>query len=72
MQIALLCNLGDTRGTKPRSETMQWFEATARALMLAVIVLIGAVIVRNVTDALTAATHGPRLDRTASLTVLSR
>jgi hypothetical protein len=51
---------------------MQWFEATARALMLAVIVLIGAVIVRNVTDALTAATHGPRLDRTASLTVLSR
>ncbi len=51
---------------------MQWFEATARAIMLAVIVLIGAVIVRNVTDALTVATHGARLDRTASLTVLSR
>ncbi len=45
---------------------MQWFEATARALLLAVIVLTGAAVVRNITDALTAVTtHAPAMQRTA-------
>jgi len=72
MRIASLRGLDDIRGAQPRSELMQWFEATARAMILAIIVLIGAAVVRNVTEALTVATHGPSLARTASLTVLSR
>jgi hypothetical protein len=44
---------------------MEWFEAIARAVVIAVVVLTGAAIVRNVTDALTVATHGPVLQRTA-------
>jgi len=71
MQIAALQDSADIHGAQRRS-AMQWFEAIARTLLIAVIVLTGAAIVRNVTDALTAATHGPVLERTASLTPVSR
>jgi hypothetical protein len=37
---------------------MKWIEAAARALVIAAAVLIGATIVRNITDALTDATGG--------------
>jgi hypothetical protein len=65
MQIAVLRNPADIRGIQARSETMQWFEATARAVLIALIVLTGAAVVRNVTDALTAATHAPVLQQSA-------
>jgi hypothetical protein len=67
MRIAALHDSADTRGAQARSEAMQWFEAIARAVVIALVVLIGASIVRNVTDALTMATHGPTLQRTAQL-----
>ncbi len=70
MQIAVLSNSADIRATQTRSEAMLWFETTARALLLAIVVLIGAAVVRNVTDALTAATHGPA--PTSSLAMVSR
>jgi hypothetical protein len=72
MQIAVLSDPADIRATQTRSEAMLWFEATARALLLAIVVLIGAAVVRNVTDALTAAAGGPAPEQTATLTLVSR
>jgi hypothetical protein len=65
MQIATLCRSVDIRGVQPRGEAMQWFEAAARMIIMALVVLIGAAVVRNVTDALTTATHAPSLVRSA-------
>jgi hypothetical protein len=70
MQIATLCHSADTRfakarGAEARSEAMQWFESTARVVIIALVVLIGAAVVRNVTDALTTATHAPVLQQSA-------
>jgi hypothetical protein len=65
MQIAVLRHSADIRGAQARSEAMQWFEAVARAVLIAVVVMIGAVVVRNVTDALTIAAHGPVLQQSA-------
>lgn len=44
---------------------MQWFETTARVIVIALVVLIGAAVVRNVTDALTTVTHGAVLQQSA-------
>jgi hypothetical protein len=72
MQIAVLSNSADIPATQTRSEAMLWFEATARVLLLAIAVLIGAAVVRNVTDALTAATHGAAPEQTSTLAPVSR
>ncbi len=72
MQIAVLSNSADIRATQTRSEAMLWFEAAARALLLALVVLIGAAVVRNVTDALTAATHGQPPEQMSTLALVSR
>jgi hypothetical protein len=72
MQIAVLSKSADTRATQTRSEVMLWFEAAARALLLAIVVLIGAAVVRNVTDALTAATYGHAPEQTSTLAMVSR
>jgi hypothetical protein len=59
MQIATLRSMADMDGAQSRRDAMQWFEALARAILLATVVLIGAAVVRNVTDALTTvAAHG--------------
>jgi hypothetical protein len=65
MQIATLSHSADIRGAKARSEAMQWFEATARVVIIALVVLIGAAVVRNVTDTLTTATHTPLSQQSA-------
>jgi hypothetical protein len=57
MQIAVLHGSMDTRPVQSGNEAMQWFEVIARTILIAVVVLIGAAVVRNVTDALTMATH---------------
>lgn len=58
MQIATLRGKADTDGAQSRRDAMRWFEITARAALIACVVLIGAAVVRNVTDALTTvATH---------------
>jgi hypothetical protein len=67
MQIAVLSGSADTLSSEARGDTMQWFETIFRAALLALIVLVGAAVVRNVTDALTAATVGPATQQTASL-----
>jgi hypothetical protein len=65
MRIAVLHDQVHLYAAPERSGAMQWFEAIARALLIAVVVLTGAAVVRNVTDALTAATHVTTLERTA-------
>jgi hypothetical protein len=66
IRIAVLRNSADIRTAHDRSGAMQWFEATARALLIAVVVLTGAAVIRNVTDAFTAVTtHAPAMQRTA-------
>jgi hypothetical protein len=37
---------------------MEWFDAMARVLLIATIVLVGATLVRNVTDTLTTVAYG--------------
>ena len=37
---------------------MQWFETMARVVVMAAIVMIGASVVRGVTDTLTVVAHG--------------
>jgi len=59
MQIATLRGMADIDGAHSRRDPMRWFEALARAALIAAVVLIGAAVVRNVTDALTTvATNG--------------
>ncbi len=65
MQIETLSHSADIRGVQARSEAMQWFETTARVIIIALVVLIGAAVVRNVTDALTTVTHGAVLQQSA-------
>jgi hypothetical protein len=65
MQIAVLHASMHTSLGQSRSEAMQWFEAVARTILIAAIVLIGAAVVRNVTDALTVATHVTTVQQTA-------
>jgi hypothetical protein len=54
MQIATLRGMADIDGVQSRRDAMRWFEALARAALIAAVVLIGAAVVRNVTDSMTA------------------
>jgi hypothetical protein len=68
MQIAALPANPDNRDADLRMGVMAWFETVARAVLIAVVVLIGASIVRNVTDTLTTVAthaHAPVLERSA-------
>jgi hypothetical protein len=53
MQIATLRGMADIDGAKSRRDSMRWFEALARAALIACGVLVGAAIVRNVTASMT-------------------
>ena len=68
MQIAALHQTAHPGGDDSRTTAMAWVEAVARVLLIAIIVLIGAAVVRNVTDTLTAVTRSPAAVHTASLT----
>ncbi len=58
MQIAILPGSAHSVPDHSGRSAMEWFDTMARVLLIATIVLIGATLVRNVTDTLTAVTHG--------------
>ncbi len=58
MQIAILPGSAHSVPVRSERNAMEWFDAMARVLLIATIVLVGATLVRNVTDTLTTVAYG--------------
>ncbi len=72
MQIAIRHGSADTRAADPRNGAVHWFETVARIVLIAAVVLIGAALVRNVTDVLSAAAGHTVAQDDAGLALVSR